>query len=109
MFTLQRFTGIVTFIFVIWHVWETRMQAALGNAEVNFNMMENILSNPWMLTFYIVGVVSAIFHFANGLWTFCISWGITVSPKSQRINTYVTMGIFVALSFVGIRALLAFV
>jgi len=109
MFTLQRFTGIATFIFVIWHVWETRMQAALGNAEVNFNMMENILSNPWMLTFYIVGVVSAIFHFANGLWTFCISWGITVSPKSQRINTYVTMGIFVALSFVGIRALLAFV
>ena len=109
MFTLQRFTGIVTFIFVIWHVWETRMQAALGRAEVNFNMMENILSNPWMLAFYIVGVVSAIFHFANGLWTFCISWGITVSPKSQRINTYVTMGIFVALSIVGIRALLAFV
>ena len=72
-------------------------------------MMADILSNPWMMAFYIVGVVSAIFHFANGLWTFCISWGITVSAKSQRINTYVTMAIFLILSYVGVTALLAFV
>ncbi|MDR4145104.1 succinate dehydrogenase, partial [Bacillus paranthracis] len=44
-----------------------------------------------------------------GLWSFCVSWGITVSPKSQRINTYVTLGIFVALSIVGVRAIFAFV
>lgn len=109
MFVLQRFTGIVTFVFVVWHVWETRLQVALGNDTVDFNMMADILSNPWMMAFYIVGVVSAIFHFANGLWTFCISWGITVSAKSQRINTYVTMAIFLILSYVGVTALLAFV
>lgn len=108
MFVLQRVTGILTFVFVIWHVWETRVQAAMG-AEVNYDMMANILSNPAMLTFYIVGVVSAIFHFANGLWSFAISWGITVTPRSQRISTYVTMIIFVALSAVGISALFAFV
>lgn len=108
LFVLQRVTGVLTLIFVAWHVWETRIAAAFG-AEVNFQMMENILSNPFMLGFYIVGVVSAIFHFANGLWSFAISWGITVSPRSQRISTYVTMIIFVALSFVGIRALLAFI
>ncbi|WP_019242840.1 MULTISPECIES: succinate dehydrogenase cytochrome b558 subunit [Bacillus] len=108
MFLLQRVTGIITFVFLIWHVWETRIAKALG-AELDFDMMSDILSNPAMLTFYIVGVVSAIFHFANGLWTFCITWGITVSPRSQKINTYVTMIIFVLLSIVGIRALLAFV
>ncbi|WP_394233155.1 succinate dehydrogenase cytochrome b558 subunit [Niallia oryzisoli] len=108
MFVLQRVTGIITFIFVIWHVWETRIAAALG-AEVNFQMMENILSNPLMLAFYIIGIISAIFHFANGLWSFCISWGITMTPRSQQISTYVTMIIFVALSVVGVRALLAFV
>ncbi len=72
-------------------------------------MMENILSNPWMLAFYIIGVVSTVFHFANGLWSFCVSWGITVSPRSQLITTYITLGVFVALSYVGIRALFAFV
>ncbi|WP_338451433.1 succinate dehydrogenase cytochrome b558 subunit [Niallia oryzisoli] len=108
MFMLQRVTGVITFIFVIWHVWETRIAAAFG-AEVNFQMMEDILANPFMLGFYIVGVVSAIFHFANGLWSFLVSWGITMTPRSQQISTYVTMVIFVALSIVGVRALLAFV
>lgn len=108
MFVLQRVTGVVTLIFVTWHVWETRVAAAFG-AEVNFQMMENILSSPFMFTFYVVGVISAIFHFANGLWSFLVSWGITVTPRSQLISTYVTLAIFVALSIVGIRALVAFI
>ncbi|TFD92453.1 succinate dehydrogenase cytochrome b558 subunit [Jeotgalibacillus sp. R-1-5s-1] len=108
MFMLQRLTGIFTLIFVTWHVWETRIQAAMG-AEVNFNMMESILSNPWMLAFYIAGVVSTTFHFANGLWSFFVSWGITVSPRSQVISTYATMLVFVALTVIGIRAIFAFV
>ena len=108
MFLLQRVSGVFTFLFVTWHIWETRVAAAFG-AEVNFQMMENILANPLMLTFYVLGVLSTIFHFANGLWSFCVSWGITVSPRSQLIATYVTIGIFVALSFVGMRAIFAFV
>jgi succinate dehydrogenase / fumarate reductase, cytochrome b subunit len=107
MFFLQRISGIVTLIFVTWHVWETRVQAAFG-AEVNYEMMANIVDNPAMLAFYIVGILSTVFHFANGLWSFCVSWGITVSPRSQQVFTYVTMLIFVALSIVGIRAILAF-
>ncbi|WP_456273824.1 succinate dehydrogenase cytochrome b558 subunit [Bacillus sp. AK031] len=108
MFLLQRISGVITLIFITWHVWETRVAAAFGS-EVNFQMMENILSNPFMMGFYIIGVISTIFHFANGLWSFLVSWGITVSPRSQVIATYVTIGIFVALSIVGIRALYAFV
>lgn len=108
MFFLQRITGIVTLIFVAWHVWETRIQAAFG-AEVNYNMMADILSSPFMLVFYFVGVIATIFHFANGLWSFAVSWGLTVTPRSQQIATYVTMAIFVALSVVGIRAILAFI
>ncbi|MGR5918515.1 succinate dehydrogenase cytochrome B558 [Bacillus pacificus] len=108
MFVFQRISGIVTLIFISWHVWETRIQAALGK-EVNYDMMADILNNPAMFAFYLVGVVSTIFHFANGLWTFCISWGITVSPRSQRISTYVTLAIFLGLSYVGVSALLAFI
>ncbi|MDQ0220132.1 succinate dehydrogenase [Peribacillus cavernae] len=108
MFMLQRLTGIITLIFVVWHVWETRVQAAFG-AHVDFNMMESILSSPFMLWFYIIGVISTTFHFSNGLWSFAVSWGITISPKSQRISTYVTLVVFVVLSVVGVRAILAFV
>ncbi|PEC64205.1 succinate dehydrogenase [Bacillus wiedmannii] len=108
MFVFQRISGIVALIFISWHVWETRIQAMLGK-EVNYDMMADILNNPAMFAFYLVGVVSTIFHFANGLWTFCISWGITVSPRSQRISTYVTLAIFLGLSYVGVSALLAFI
>lgn len=108
MFALQRITGVITLIFVVWHVWETRIQAAFG-ADVNYNMMAEILASPAMFWFYIVGVIATIFHFANGLWSFLVSWGITVTPRSQMIATYVTIGIFFALSYVGVRALLAFV
>ncbi len=108
MFLLQRISGIITLIFISWHVWETRIAAAFG-AEVNFDMMASILSSPFMLIFYVVGVISTIFHFANGLWSFAVSWGITITPRSQLISTYVTIGIFIALSVVGIRAIFAFV
>jgi len=108
MFLLQRVSGVITLIFITWHVWETRIAAAFGN-EVNFQMMQDILSSPFMFGFYVVGIISAIFHFANGLWSFLVSWGITVSPRSQVISTYVTIVIFLALSYVGVTTLLAFV
>ncbi|CAM4200277.1 succinate dehydrogenase [Bacillus manliponensis] len=108
MFVLQRISGVVTLIFLAWHVWQTRIQAALGQ-KVDYDMMADILNNPAMFAFYLVGVISTIFHFANGLWTFFISWGITVSPRSQRISTFVTIGIFLALSYVGVSSLLAFI
>ena len=108
MFVLQRISGVITFIFIVWHVWETRIAAAFG-AEVNFDMVANIVANPFVLAFYIIGIVFAVFHFANGLWSFCVSWGITVTPRSQQISTYVTLGIFVIISIIGVRAILAFV
>lgn len=108
MFLLQRITGIFLVIFIAWHVWETRLQKAFFGAEVNFDMMANIVDNPWMLAFYIVGILSATFHLSNGLWSFLVSWGITVTPHSQRILTYVTMLFFIFLSYVGISAILAF-
>ncbi|MFC0557861.1 succinate dehydrogenase cytochrome b558 subunit [Halalkalibacter alkalisediminis] len=108
MFKIQRWTGVFLVIWITWHVWETRVAAAFG-ADVNFDMMANIFSNPWMIAFYVLGVISATFHFANGLWSFAVSWGITVTPRSQQIATYVTLAIFFVLTFIGIRAILAFV
>jgi succinate dehydrogenase / fumarate reductase cytochrome b subunit len=101
MFLLQRITGVILIIFIAWHVWETRIAYALG-AEVNAQMMIDILSSPFMIVFYIIGVVAAAFHFANGMWSFCVTWGITVGPKAQRISTYFWMGVFAVLSIGGV-------
>jgi succinate dehydrogenase / fumarate reductase cytochrome b subunit len=108
MYLIQRITGVLTLIFLAWHVWETRIAMMFGT-PLNFQMMHDILSSPFMFGFYLIGILSAIFHFSNGLWSFMVSWGITVSPRSQVISTYVTMIIFVLLSIVGIQTMLAFI
>lgn len=108
MFVLQRFTGIFLVVFVAWHVFQTRVQKAFG-ADVDFNMMVDIVADkPLMLLFYIVGILSATFHLANGLWSFLVSWGITQSKKSQTVFTYVSMALFVIISVMGVWAILTF-
>src|SRR5699024_11581346 len=41
MFLLQRITGVVTLIFIAFHVWQTRVQVFLSGAEVNYQMMRS--------------------------------------------------------------------
>lgn len=108
MFMLQRITGVFLVVFIAWHIYQTRIQKALGE-HVDFDMMANILGNPFMLAFYMAGVIAATFHLANGVWSFLVSWGITQSPRSQTIVTYISMAIFLVLTVIGVQALLAFV
>lgn len=107
MFLLQRISGIITLIFIVWHVWDTRVQVALG-AELNYSLMEGILADPFMFWVYIIGVLSTVFHLANGLWSFCVSFGITQSPRSQTIVTYVTALVFIIVSYIGLRTIFEF-
>lgn len=104
LFVLQRITGVITFVFIVYHLWTTRFS---GNSP-DFAMMHRLVSDPAYLWFMIIGVVAATFHFANGLWSFCIHWGITVGARAQRITTYVTLLLFVVLAGVGVDAIIAF-
>lgn len=108
MYYLQRVTGIITLVYIAVHIWQTTVQINFFNADLSFDLMDSILANPAMFWFYIVGLISTTFHFSNGLWSFVVSWGITQSPKSQKVATYVTLIVFLGLSYVGVRALLAF-
>ncbi len=84
LYTLQRITGIITLIYVGYHVYHTRIVQALYGTEVSYARMQEIMSHPFMFWFYIVGLAAVCFHFANGLWGFCVSWGITISQRAQR-------------------------
>ena len=110
LFVWQRITGVITFLFVVWHFAETRLQVALGNVDKEQlgALIHDILSNPVALTLYVISVIAASFHFCNGMWAFLVSWGITVGPKAQRISTYVWMGAFVVMSSMFVAALIAF-
>ncbi|HIW12912.1 MAG TPA: succinate dehydrogenase cytochrome b558 subunit [Candidatus Salinicoccus stercoripullorum] len=108
MFLLQRISGVIAFVFIAIHVYQTRVQVFFGQ-EVNFDMVHQIVTNPMWLVFYIVGIIATVYHFANGLWAFMITWGFTQSDRSQRIMNYVSMIIFVVVSFIGVQAILAFI
>lgn len=109
-FTTQRVTGVITFVFVFWHVYQTRIQVYLGQIthEELGSTMNLIANNPLYFVLYVIGVLAAVFHFANGLWAFLVSWGITVGPKAQRISSYICMGVFVVVAAFFLLSLVAF-
>ncbi len=111
MFFMQRVTGIITLIFIVWHVWQTRIAIALQEITPAgfYDLMVQVFDNPAMIAFYSIGLLSATFHFSNGMWSFLVSWGITVGPRAQQISSYVWIGFFIILSYVGLMAMFAFV
>ena len=71
--------------------------------------MSGALADPAYYVFSVVGLLAATLHFANGLWSFGVRWGITVGPRAQRISRACCGVLFVALSLAGVVALRSFV
>jgi succinate dehydrogenase / fumarate reductase cytochrome b subunit len=109
MYYLQRVTGVILFAFVIFHLWTTRLVQVRNHESLDlFAVMQASVENPWIYAFYLLGILSATFHLANGIWSFSIVWGLTVGPRAQRRMMYVSAAVFVILSFIGIRSIEAF-
>jgi succinate dehydrogenase / fumarate reductase cytochrome b subunit len=109
LFYWQRVTAIITTVFLFWHVWTLRIMGKMVHgAHIDFQYMSNLLTDPVIFTLYAVGLVAAVFHFANGLWAFFITWGITVGARSQRIAYYGCLLLFLVLTSIGLTALTHF-
>lgn len=108
-FFLQRITALITFIFVVVHVWQLRISQILYGFEINYATIQNQLTDPLWLLFYIIGLVAAVFHFANGIWNFTVSWGIVVGENSQNIIWKLCMFIFILFTALGLSAVWAFI
>jgi succinate dehydrogenase / fumarate reductase cytochrome b subunit len=108
LYTLQRASGVIAFFFVCWHVWTTRMQYYLFDQEITFAFMRAILTDQVGFVFFLVGVLAAVFHFTNGLWTFCITWGLTVGVRAQRAARAVSLLLFVAMYGTALAIMFAF-
>lgn len=111
MYVLQRVTGLITLIFIVFHLKDFRiakMLSTMTHQEFFPKLIEMLSTSRWRALFYELGVTCSVFHFANGLRTFFFSWGITISPKSQRYTTWAVTGLGAALWLIGTNTVLFF-
>lgn len=108
LFMWQRFTGIVLVLFILYHIWSFRF-TVFRSEHSDSNSVAYIVSQFPVFVFYIAGVMSAAFHLGNGIWTFLITWGITIGKRAQQISQYVTTTLSVLVSLAGIAIAIAFV
>jgi succinate dehydrogenase/fumarate reductase cytochrome b subunit len=71
-------------------------------------VMINVFDNGFLYAFYWVGILSTCFHFANGILTFCITWGLTISPTSQKVVGVAAAGVGVILAAMAVNSMLGF-
>jgi len=110
MYASQRWTGAVTFAFIVWHTYTMRFTGThlLLSNDAAFSKVQTELQNPWALAFYVIGIIAASWHFAYGLYLFCAKWGITVSTRSRKAFGVVCFAIAIAFIAIGMATLSAF-
>ena len=117
-YTLQRLSGYLGVVFIFLHITSLRFGWTYGglmpafdphaaSSSVAVHMQEGSLG-LFVPLFYLVSVLALVFHFANGLWTAAITWGLTISAAAQRRWGYACAAIGVLLSGAGIAAIVGF-
>lgn len=121
-YTLQRATGLIGFLFILWHVfqmhgwfhvgfWEENVVAPLGGGRFRpYNAGSSLaltMQSPVVVVLYAIGVGSLVFHLANGIWTFGITWGIWTSPAAMQRAAKACAVFGVLLGVVALGALVA--
>jgi succinate dehydrogenase / fumarate reductase cytochrome b subunit len=105
---LQRWSGIVTLVFIGWHFWQTRLANYIYGRAIEFQMMVDILSEPGWLAFYVVGLIAVSYHLGNGLRTFLLTWGAVVGERARRRTTVLCAAFGVLVLIVSLAAIRAF-
>lgn len=121
-YTLQRATGMIAFVFIVWHVfhmhgwihaawWENAIRG-FGGMFKPFNAAstgaEAIQGNILYPILYVIGLLACVFHLSNGIWTFGITWGLWTSTTAQNRAAKVCDAFGVALAIVGLTAVWGF-
>jgi succinate dehydrogenase / fumarate reductase, cytochrome b subunit len=110
MYLMQRWTGIIAFIYIVQHTYFLRFTGVhlATHPMQSFAKVQAELQNPWMVAFYILGIVSACWHFSYGLWLFAAKWGITTGPRARRRFGYICVLIGLGLVSIGAASMYGF-
>ena len=74
-----------------------------GTAELL--MVRESFKMPVMIVLYTIFVLAAVYHGFNGLWTFMITWGVTLTQASQRLMRRISILLIVLIGFLGLAAI----
>jgi len=113
-YALQRITGYIGVAFIFLHIASLRWGWTFGgllptfdpahaSSSVAIHMQDGLLGGT-IAILYLVCVLALVFHFANGLWTAGITWGLTVSAGAQKRWGQVCAAVGVALALAGVTA-----
>jgi len=85
-------------------------QAQLLAVTPNFGMalllvVRDTFKSPAMIFLYTVFLLASTFHAFNGLWTFMITWGITLTASSQRMMRRIATVLLILVSFLGLASI----
>ncbi len=110
MYTVQRYTGIVAFFYMGWHVYTMRFSGVhlMTESQAAFTKVWMELRNPWAAAFYFVGIICASWHFGYGIFLFLSKWGIVVGERARRYAFRVCTLIAVAFIVIGCASMYAF-
>ncbi|PIQ96091.1 MAG: succinate dehydrogenase [Nitrospinae bacterium CG11_big_fil_rev_8_21_14_0_20_56_8] len=114
MYTLQRLSGGVIFAFLVYHMGTTVVPKLLAGKEqfeaapFLISVMNQEFQTLGGRVIYMVGIMAATFHFANGLWGFCMSWGILVGAAAQRNASLIFILFGLVLTVIGFATVVEF-
>jgi succinate dehydrogenase / fumarate reductase cytochrome b subunit len=111
LFALQRASGVLSFAFVLAHLWQFRVAKALGRMEPSefYDHIGRTLASPPLFALYLAGLTATVFHFANGLRTAADTWGLAVTPRRRAVAAILAVAVGCALWAFGVNTLYHFV
>lgn len=121
---LQRITGYFGIFFIFYHIATLRWGWTFlvpGGTKWSHEYASSTLAAAMqggtegmeragiaISIFYFVGVSALVFHFANGLWTAAITWGITISRAAQKRWGFACAGLGGALMLMAWASVIGF-
>lgn len=111
MYMSQRFTGIIALAYIVQHVYRQRFSGVSlpEHPGAAFAKVQHELSNPLMLTIYIIAMIATTWHFAYGVWLFAAKWGITPGDRARKRFGFVCAAVGAGLCLMGLVSIYAFV
>ncbi len=122
-YTLQRASGMVALLFIFYHVFHMHgwfhfefwknLAHGMGMAQFSPYNAASTAANALQSSFlvpvlYFIGILACVYHFANGIWTMGITWGVWTSPKAQNRASILCAGLGVFVMAIATSALVGF-
>lgn len=108
-YALQRLSAIGVLLFLGAHIWLALLHPRMveGHAEAFSDIAHEMHHHGPTLAVYVLGILGVAYHLANGLQTFCMSWGIVSSRRSLTKLNGLSILFFVVLLAMGWGAVYA--